>query len=164
MKCPECGHELPATVNFCSNCGANLKNVTADTTRVIPAALVEEPPVATELTDSQLAVLQNVPRGTGVMLVVRGPNQGSKFVIDRDGVTAGRHTQSDIFLDDVTVSRHHARLTRRGGHVWLTDLNSLNGTYVNRTLIDGEVALRNGDEVQIDKFRLVYLVDSAGRD
>jgi pSer/pThr/pTyr-binding forkhead associated (FHA) protein len=82
-------------------------------------------------------------------------------VLDNETTTAGRHTQSDIFLDDVTVSRHHAKFTRRGGHVWVADLNSLNGTYVNRALIDGEVALRSGDEVQIGKFRLVFLMDNA---
>lgn len=161
MNCPECGQPLPESVNFCSNCGASLRSQTGDTTRVIPVQTDEPPRV--ELTDTQLSVLENVPAGTGVLLVVRGPNQGSKFLLDRETISAGRHPQSDIFLDDVTVSRHHARFTERGGHRWIADLNSLNGTYVNRALIDGEVALRNGDEVQIGKFRLVFLVRPAGR-
>ena len=60
------------------------------------------------------------------------------------------------FLDDITVSRNHARFNRRDGHIWVEDENSLNGTYVNRTLIDGPVALRRGDEVQIGKFRMLF--------
>lgn len=161
MNCPECGQQLPDSVNFCSNCGAAVRANTGDTTRVIPVQTDE--PGRVELTDAQLSVLENVPAGTGVLLVVRGPNLGSKFLLDRETISAGRHPQSDIFLDDVTVSRNHARFTERGGHRWIADLNSLNGTYVNRALIDGEVALRNGDEVQIGKFRLVYLVRPAGR-
>ena len=161
MNCPECGQQLPDTVNFCSNCGASLRSSTGDTTRVIPVQSDE--PAKVELTDAQLRVLENVPAGTGVLLVVRGPNQGNKFLLDRESISAGRHPQSDIFLDDVTVSRNHARFTERDGHRWIADLNSLNGTYVNRALIDGEVALRNGDEVQIGKFRLVFLVRPAGR-
>ena len=161
MTCPECGQQLPDSVNFCSNCGAALKPQTGDTTRVIPALGNED---AVELTDSQLSALKDVPQGTGLLTVVRGPNQGTKFVLDSDVVTAGRHPQSDIFLDDVTVSRHHAKLTNKGGHTWIVDLNSLNGTYVNRALIDSEVALRRGDEVQIGKFRMVYLVDPTGQD
>lgn len=161
MTCPECGQQLPDSVNFCSNCGAALKSHSGDTTRVIPAIPTED---RVELTEAQLAALRDVPGGTGVLLVVRGPNEGTKFVLDADVVTAGRHPQSDIFLDDVTVSRHHAKLTHRSGHTWIADLNSLNGTYVNRSLADGEVALRRGDEVQIGKFRLVYLIDPAGQD
>jgi len=161
MTCPECGQQLPETVNFCSNCGAMVKAHTGDTTRVIPAIPNEE---HVELTDSQLEALKDVPHGTGLLLVVRGPNEGTTFVLDADTVSAGRHPQSDIFLDDVTVSRHHAKLTNRAGHTWITDLNSLNGTYVNRSLIEGECSLRRGDEVQIGKFRMVYLVDASGQD
>lgn len=159
-SCPQCGQPVADTVNFCSNCGASLRTNTGETTRVIPVAMDE---TSLEVTDSHLVALRDIPAGGAVLVVVRGPNQGSKFLLDHDVVTAGRHPQSDIFLDDVTVSRHHARITERGGHHWLADLNSLNGTYVNRTLIDGEVALRHGDEVQIGKFRLVFLVAQSGR-
>jgi pSer/pThr/pTyr-binding forkhead associated (FHA) protein len=161
MTCPECGQQLPDSVNFCSNCGAALKSTSGDTTRVIPAIPNEE---VVELADDQLAALRDVPSGTAVLLVVRGPNEGTKFVVDADTVTVGRHPQSDIFLDDVTVSRHHAKLTRRLGHTWIADLNSLNGTYVNRALTEGESPLRLGDEVQVGKFRMMYLVDPAGQE
>ncbi len=160
LTCPECGQALPDAGNFCSNCGASLRHQAGDTTKVIPAVMADDP-TDTFSTD-QIEGLDDVPEGVGVLVVVRGPNQGTLFVIDRDVVTAGRSPQSDIFLDDVTVSRNHAKLTLRGGHVWLSDMKSLNGTYVNRALIDGEVALRSDDEVQIGKFRLVYRVDASG--
>lgn len=161
MRCLECGHELQDWVNFCSNCGAALKTSLGETTSVIMAVADDTGTIT--VTDAELEALRSVPKGTGVLVVVRGPNQGTRFVLDNETTTAGRHPQSDIFLDDVTVSRHHAKLSLRGRHVWLTDLNSLNGTYVNRDLIDGEVALRTGDEVQIGKFRLLFLVDGAGQ-
>lgn len=162
FTCPECGQEV-AGVNFCSNCGAPLRTNTGDTTRVIPVVKHPAADVPVEVTDPKLPALPDVPPGASALVVVRGPNVGGIFLLDQDTVTTGRHPQSDIFLDDVTVSRHHAKFTERGGHIWLSDLNSLNGTYVNRTLIDGEVALRSGDEVQIGKFRLVYMVAPSGR-
>ncbi|MDO5534422.1 MAG: FHA domain-containing protein [Propionibacteriaceae bacterium] len=161
FTCPECGQQIADGVNFCSNCGAALRTNTGDTTRVIPVASGAEGSL--ESTDPSLPVLKDVPPGASALAVVRGPNVGATYILDQETVTVGRHPQSDIFLDDVTVSRHHARFTERGGHTWVADLNSLNGTYVNRTLIDGEVALRSGDEVQIGKFRLVYMVARPGR-
>ncbi|MFV0406539.1 MAG: FHA domain-containing protein [Propioniciclava sp.] len=158
--CPQCGESSGAGDNFCPNCGASLRGGSGDTTRVIPMQSPEESSV--EVTQSHLDILDTVPEGSAVLLVVRGPNQGATFLLDRELVTAGRHPQSDIFLDDITVSRHHARISDRGGHRWLADENSLNGTYVNRALIDSEVALRPNDEVQIGKFRLVYLVAPSG--
>ncbi|MFT3874955.1 MAG: FHA domain-containing protein [Propioniciclava sp.] len=160
LTCPSCGHQFAGDVNFCSQCGAALRSGTGDTTRVIPVPALDS---VSERTDPDLPALRDVPPGASVLMVVRGPNEGATFLLDQESVSAGRHPQSDIFLDDVTVSRHHAKFTERGGHHWLADLNSLNGTYVNRALIDGEVALRDGDEVQIGKFRLVYLVASSGR-
>lgn len=162
FACPECGHLSADGVNFCSNCGAALRPSTGDTTRVIPA-VPPAPEVPVDTTDPSLPAVPDLPAGGAVLVVVRGPNEGATFLLDEESVSAGRHPQSDIFLDDVTVSRHHARFTERGGHRWVSDLNSLNGTYVNRTLIDGDVALRSGDEVQIGKFRLVYMVAPAGR-
>ncbi len=86
----------------------------------------------------------------------RGPNAGSRFLLDQDVTTAGRHPDSDIFLDDVTVSRRHAEFRREGSGYTVHDVGSLNGTYVNREPIDA-APLSGGDEVQIGKFRLVYL-------
>lgn len=161
ITCPECGHPSAEGVNFCANCGAGLRTSTGDTTRAIPVVSPDDHPA--ESTDPRLPKIDDVPPGAAALVVVRGPNEGATILLDQESVSAGRHPQSDIFLDDVTVSRHHATFTERGGHRWVADLNSLNGTYVNRTLIDGEVALRTGDEVQIGKFRLVYVVAPAGR-
>ncbi|HHU38031.1 MAG TPA: FHA domain-containing protein [Propionibacterium sp.] len=161
LTCPGCGQPVAGGGNFCSNCGAPLRANTGDTTRVIPVATAPE--TAVEVTDPTLPVLKDLAPGSCALVVVRGPNVGATFVLDQEVITAGRHPQSDLFLDDVTVSRHHAKVTERGGNHWVADLNSLNGTYVNRTLIDGEVALRHGDEVQIGKFRLVYMVAPTGR-
>jgi pSer/pThr/pTyr-binding forkhead associated (FHA) protein len=93
--------------------------------------------------------------GTALLIVLRGPNTGARFLLDSDEVTSGRHPHSDIFLDDVTVSRRHAVFARSGDGYLVRDVGSLNGTYVNRQRID-EAVLHPGDEVQIGKFRLVY--------
>ena len=92
--------------------------------------------------------------GTALLRVDHGPNAGSRFLLDADVTTVGRHPSSDIFLDDVTVSRKHAQFRREGDGFLVRDVGSLNGTYVNRTRID-VAPVRTGDEVQIGKFRLV---------
>jgi len=97
-----------------------------------------------------------LPPGSALLLVMRGPNAGSRFRLDGELTTAGRHPDSDIFLDDVTVSRRHAEFRRDVGEFVVVDVGSLNGTYVNREPVDTAV-LANGDEVQIGKFRLVFL-------
>jgi hypothetical protein len=97
-----------------------------------------------------------LPHGSALLVVRRGPNAGSRFLLDKELTTAGRHPESDIFLDDVTVSRRHAEFRREGAGFTVSDVGSLNGTYVNRDRIDS-VELVSGDEVQIGKFRLVYL-------
>ena len=99
-----------------------------------------------------------MPPGTALLVVRRGPNAGSRFLLDSDLTTAGRHPESDIFLDDVTVSRRHAEFYRHGDRFTVRDVGSLNGTYVNRDRIE-EAALSGGDEVQVGKFRLVFLTD-----
>jgi pSer/pThr/pTyr-binding forkhead associated (FHA) protein len=93
--------------------------------------------------------------GTALLVVLRGPNTGARFLLDSDEVSSGRHPDSDIFLDDVTVSRKHATFRREGDDFLVRDVGSLNGTYVNRERID-EITLKTGDEVQIGKFRLVF--------
>jgi hypothetical protein len=97
-----------------------------------------------------------LPSGTALLVVRRGPNAGSRFLLDADVTTAGRHPESDIFLDDITVSRRHAEFVREGDGFALRDVGSLNGTYLNRERIEHAV-LAGGDEVQIGKYRLVFL-------
>ena len=98
---------------------------------------------------------QAAARGVGVLVVKRGPYSGSQFQLDRPVMTAGRHPDSDIFLDDITVSRRHAEFRRENGKFHVVDRGSLNSTYVNREPVDS-AALADGDEVQIGNFRLVF--------
>ena len=154
LKCPACEHEITESGNFCSHCGASLAKVQGDTTSFIPA--IPDDTGLEDLNHDEAAAVAALPLGSALLLVGRGAHAGARYLIDADVTTARRHPRCDIFLDDLTVSRHHARFTRREGHVWVKDENSLNGTYVNKTLIDGEVALRRGDEVQIGKFRMIF--------
>jgi pSer/pThr/pTyr-binding forkhead associated (FHA) protein len=101
------------------------------------------------------ATVDALRHGTALLVVLRGPNTGARFLLDSNEVSTGRHPDSDIFLDDVTVSRKHATFRREGDEFLVRDVGSLNGTYVNRERID-EAALKTRDEVQIGKFRLVF--------
>jgi pSer/pThr/pTyr-binding forkhead associated (FHA) protein len=116
-----------------------------------------ETPVEVEgrLTPADEAAIQNLPAGSALLVVQRGPNTGARFLLDAERTTAGRRPDSDIFLDDVTVSRKHAEFVKRGDGFAVRDVGSLNGTYVDRDRID-DVLLRDGDEVQIGKYRLVF--------
>jgi pSer/pThr/pTyr-binding forkhead associated (FHA) protein len=109
-----------------------------------------------EMTASDVSAVENLPAGSAMLLVQRGPDSGARFLLDSDEISVGRHPDSDIFLDDISVSRRHGTFTRSGAGYSVADLGSLNGTYVNRDRIDGEVALSGGDEVQIGKYRLIY--------
>lgn len=107
------------------------------------------------LTRADQATIEALRPGTALLVVLRGPNTGARFLLDDDEVSSGRHPDSDIFLDDVTVSRRHATFARVEGHFVVSDVGSLNGTYVNRELIE-TATLATGDEVQIGKYRLVF--------
>ncbi len=106
------------------------------------------------------ATVDALRHGTALLVVLRGPNAGARFLLDADEVSSGRHPNSDIFLDDVTVSRKHATFRREGDVFLVRDVGSLNGTYVNRERID-EATLQTRDEVQIGKFRLVFYAGAA---
>jgi len=107
------------------------------------------------LSGADRAAVEALPHDSALLVVQRGPNAGARFLLDGETTTAGRRPDSDIFLDDVTVSRRHAEFVRRGDAFIVRDVGSLNGTYVQRDRID-EVVLRDGDEVQIGKFRMVF--------
>lgn len=109
-----------------------------------------------EMSAADVFAVENLPEGSAMLLVQRGPDAGSRFLLDQDRVSVGRHPSSDIFLDDISVSRKHAEFARRGSGFVVADLGSLNGTYVNRDRIDGEITLAGGDEVQFGKYRLIY--------
>ena len=170
--CTACGRQNPDDARFCAQCGTRL--VSAETPP--PAAPrgdqpldestatiqigVGEPSKSETTSDRQLnpvdaAAVDALPAGHALLVVQRGPGSGSRFLLDADVINAGRHPDSEIFLDDVTVSRRHAEFTRSGGTFTVQDAGSLNGTYVNRDRID-HVQLKDGDEVQIGKYRLVF--------
>ena len=154
MYCNNCGHRNPQRANFCSSCGAPLAAESSDTTvSFMPTELEVE-------VDEEVHISpEEVEAGRGVLVVKRGPNAGSKFFLDSDVTQIGRHPDSDIFLDDITVSRRHAEIRRDASGFSLHDVGSLNGTYVNRERVEG-AELRSGDEIQIGKFKLVVLTGS----
>lgn len=133
-------------------------------TTVTFGAVPADPDVDTRSLRLDEIALQALPSGSALLVVLRGPNAGSKFLLDGERTSAGRSPRSDIFLDDVTVSRKHAEFTRDGVAFFVRDVGSLNGTYVQRELVE-EVQLRHGDEVQIGKFRMVFYASphDAGR-
>lgn len=159
MFCTACGTENPAGNRYCANCGTALPESsypsTPDATSIISTGVA--PDTDSEFsTEAHQGAVDALAPGSALLVVKRGPNAGSRFLLDQDVTTAGRHPDSDIFLDDVTVSRRHAEFRRDGSGYTVHDVGSLNGTYVNRERIEA-VALAGGDEVQIGKFRLVYL-------
>ena len=175
--CTACGKQNPEDARFCSQCGTRL--VTGDAPAPGGATAARGEPVTestatitfgapekTDTSDRQLApvdaaAVDALPPGHALLVVQRGPGAGSRFLLDLDVVSVGRHPDSEIFLDDVTVSRRHAEFHRDGGTFTVRDAGSLNGTYVNRDRID-EVRLSDGDEVQIGKYRLVFFAGHSG--
>lgn len=159
--CNRCGHRNPEGSNFCSSCGAVLERLSSadPATTTITFAPVE---AAGEVGDEEITVsLDDHPAGSGLLVVKRGPNAGSRFTLGDQATTIGRHPDSDIFLDDVTVSRRHAEVNHADGRFTVTDAGSLNGTYLNRERIE-KAAMHSGDELQIGKFRLVFLHEMPG--
>ncbi|TVS88960.1 FHA domain-containing protein [Mycobacterium helveticum] len=131
--------------------------VTVETTSVFRADFLNELDAPTQAGgESAVSGVEGLPAGSALLVVKRGPNAGSRFLLDQPTTSAGRHPDSDIFLDDVTVSRRHAEFRLENHEFHVVDVGSLNGTYVNREPVDSAV-LANGDEVQIGKFRLVFL-------
>ncbi|MEU3901876.1 FHA domain-containing protein [Streptomyces sp. NPDC045251] len=174
LVCTRCGNHNAENSRFCSNCGAPLRpgavpERASETTSTISISGLEAydaeatgQTAMPSLSPEAQAAVDALPLGSALLVVRRGPNSGSRFLLDGELTTAGRHPQSDIFLDDVTVSRRHVEF-RRGhdGSFTVADVGSLNGTYVNRERID-QVALSNGDEVQIGKYRLVFYASQRG--
>jgi pSer/pThr/pTyr-binding forkhead associated (FHA) protein len=173
--CTSCGRQNPDDARFCAQCGSRLVSVDAPApgSASDPATgSIESVGEATatiqigqsgdrvETSDRQLnavdaAAVDALPSGHALLVVQKGPGAGSRFLLDADETQAGRHPDSEIFLDDVTVSRRHAVFHRTGDTFTVSDVGSLNGTYVNRDRIE-KVQLHDSDEVQIGKYRLVF--------
>ena len=159
--CNRCGHRNPEGSNFCSSCGAVLERLPGADPAVTTITL--SPVEASgEVGEEELTVsVGDFPAGVGLLVVKRGPNAGSRFALGAGKTTIGRHPDSDIFLDDVTVSRRHVEIRHHDGVFTVNDVGSLNGTYLNRERIE-EADLHSGDELQIGKFRLVFLYELLG--
>jgi pSer/pThr/pTyr-binding forkhead associated (FHA) protein len=142
-QCPACGADLEVDAATCPACGRSTHEATA-----------EFPPVSGPLTGSTSKVAADLD---GPVLVVRrGPEVGERFYLDRERLTIGRDPECAIFLNDITVSRDHAVLTKVGGVVSIQDDGSLNGVYVNGANVT-QAVLGNGDQVQIGRFQMVFL-------
>ncbi len=149
-ECGKCGHRNEADARFCSSCGSELDvpSSTHDTQRHDIVDVTQPIPVETDPDHGD---------ETPMLVVLKGRKRGSRFALDKETTSAGRHPESDIFLDDVTVSRRHADFVHSDDGIVVRDVGSLNGTYVNRQRVD-EATLRHGDEIHVGKFRLVFLV------
>lgn len=148
--CPKCGVESRNDSNFCSRCGSRLTpSDPAETT-------ITYGPTDREELEPESPRRQSLRETTVLMIRAGGGMEGETTALDADVVTIGRSPHSDLFLDDVTVSRHHARIIKDEAGYMVEDLNSLNGTYVNRRRIERH-RLSDGDELQIGKFKLAFL-------
>jgi hypothetical protein len=147
--CNNCGHRNQMGSNFCSSCGQPLERA-SDEPATITFSLDSDDGEALEID------LASVGDG-GRLVVTRGPNTGSEWDLEHVITTAGRHPDSDIFLDDVTVSRRHVEIERTPTGSVVRDVGSLNGTYLNQQRIEGDTPIANGDELQVGKFKLVFV-------
>lgn len=153
--CPTCTHKNDFAANFCSSCGERISAGPEATTEAISIVDHGDSPTDHESVIAHLSDREGFDENTGLLVVDEGPKSGSRYALDGDVITAGRHPESVIFLDDVTVSRRHAEITHDGGSYRVKDVGSLNGTYINKELVE-ESALSDGDELQIGRFKLMF--------
>ena len=153
LHCPECGFVNPEGANYCQKCGAFLGRAEGGDDRATVTYKVDE-----ETGEYQPVDIDQEVGKVGAVLVIRsgGGRAGESFPIDEERMSIGRTPDAAVFLDDVTVSRNHALLVRRQDGLYVDDLGSLNGTYVNRRRIESH-RLEEGDEIQVGKYKLSYL-------
>ena len=156
--CNHCGHRNPPDSSFCSSCGSAL-DVSSD--RTITLTTVDPLQDASGPDDDVVVPMGDLPVDKAVLIVRSGTQAGDRFALDADVTRLGRHPDSEIMLDDITVSRRHASIERTDEGYVVSDAGSLNGTYVNQERIDRAV-LQHGDELQVGKFRLVLFERADG--
>ena len=148
--CPECGYANDNLANFCASCGCRVAGGVEQPTASLP--VVEHPDQPDR---DHLAERAAFDEAVGLLVVHRGPKAGSRYALDSPLIRAGRDPESDIFLDDVTVSRSHVEISHLDGVYSVCDVGSLNGTYVNKERIE-KSRLIDGDELQIGRFKLQF--------
>ncbi len=151
--CNQCGHRNPPESGFCSSCGAVLDRIEDHT---ITIGKIDPLQDASGSEDDAVVNVADLPEGVPTLIVRSGPQAGDTLTLDDRVTRLGRHPDSEIMLEDITVSRRHAEVERIEGHYVVRDVGSLNGTYVNQVRIDVPTVLHHGDELQVGKFRLVY--------
>jgi pSer/pThr/pTyr-binding forkhead associated (FHA) protein len=151
MHCPECGFVNAEGANYCQKCGAFLAEAASGTEGDTTAAYQLEDTGEINPVD-----IEAVAEGGTLAIRAGGGRAGEVFPLAGEKMTIGRSPDAEVFLDDVTVSRNHAVLVRRRDGLYVDDLGSLNGTYVNRHRIESH-KLANGDELQVGKYKLTYL-------
>jgi pSer/pThr/pTyr-binding forkhead associated (FHA) protein len=152
IVCTACGHRNGPGSRFCSSCGQDLGSGGDDERTTVSYSPAEAAEIAETAQEGPA-----VAAGAAMLIVTRGPKGGSRILLDQPVTTAGRHPDSDIFLDDITVSRRHAEIAREGERFTVRDVGSLNGTYVNRERVEDR-ELQDGDELQVGKYKLAFVV------
>lgn len=149
IECPKCGHKNAVTATICSECGSslNVEHLEATMSLLIPGESIEE---------ERVIDLDRLIGEMPVVVIVKGKGVGSTYRLDKPELTIGRDVESDVFLDDVTVSRKHAVVAAVPDGFVVRDAGSLNGTYLNRVQIE-ESELKNRDEIQVGRFKMVFL-------
>lgn len=151
--CQKCGHRNLSDAFFCSSCGAPLE-VAGDKTVIIAKSDSLQDAIGTQ--DNVSINLRTLPPDAATLVVRTGPQAGARFELTTNLTRLGRHPESEISLDDISVSRRHAEIERQGDEYVVRDMGSLNGTYVNQRRVDSTV-LQQGDEILIGRFRLIFL-------
>lgn len=157
--CNQCGHRNPPESSFCSSCGGVLDSLDDHTITLGKVDPLQDAPGSA---DDVVVKMADLPSDAGSLVVRSGAQAGTALTLAAAVTRLGRHPDSEISLDDITVSRWHAEIERTGDGYLVRDTGSLNGTYVNGQRIDDALLLHQGDELQVGKFRLVFFQKAEG--
>jgi len=158
--CNSCGHRNPPVSTFCSACGTVLDHPDERTIVLAKVDELQDAPGDQDNVHVALSEIHGQVGSCGLLVMRSGERSGERFNITQDRIEIGRNPECSVCLDDVTVSRRHAELRCTDGGVVVTDMGSLNGTYVNQERVD-ESILQNGDELQVGKYRMVFFDGAA---